>query len=106
MPGRTGADTTTDEMETNGDIEALLRELEAEERSVSLRRRQIHERIALFPDTTGELERREREISAYRRELHARIDTLRAAVSALRAESARQDGVETAVGAAENGDDD
>ena len=85
-------------METNGDIEGLLRELEAEERSVSLRRQQLHERVALFPDASGELERRERELSAQRRELHARIDTLRAAVSALRAEQARPHAVE-AVGA-------
>jgi chromosome segregation ATPase len=59
------------------DPRALLAELEAEERSVSDRRRKVHERIAMFPDASGELERRERELSQQRRELHARIDTLR-----------------------------
>ena len=99
MFGDVRADTTADAMETKGDIEVLLRDLEAEERSVSLRRQQLHERIALFPDTTGELERREQELSTQRRELHARIDTLRAAASALRAEGTRPLDVEAAVGA-------
>ena len=59
------------------DPKALLAELEAEERSISDRRRKLHERIAMFPDASGELERRERELSQERRELHARIDNLR-----------------------------
>ena len=54
-----------------------LAQLEEEERSVSSRRRKLHERIAMFPDASGELERRERELSQERRELHARIDNLR-----------------------------
>jgi chromosome segregation ATPase len=63
--------------ESGGDRKAVLAELEAEERSVSDRRRKLHERIAMFPDASGELERRERELSQQRRELHARIDNLR-----------------------------
>ena len=63
--------------EGSRDPKALLAELEAEERSVSDRRRKLHERIAMFPDASGELERRERELSEQRRELHARIDNLR-----------------------------
>jgi chromosome segregation ATPase len=59
------------------DPKALLAELEAEERSVSDRRRKLHERIAMFPDASGELERRERELSQERHELHTRIDNLR-----------------------------
>jgi uncharacterized coiled-coil DUF342 family protein len=58
--------------------QALLAELEAEERSVSDRRRKLHERIAMFPEASDELERRERELSQQRRELHERIDNLRA----------------------------
>jgi chromosome segregation ATPase len=60
-----------------GDPHVLLAELEAEERSVSDRRRKLHDRIAMFPDASGELARRERELSEQRRELHARIDNLR-----------------------------
>lgn len=56
---------------------AELRQLEEEERSVSSRRRKLHDRIAMFPDASGELERRERELSQERRDLHARIDNLR-----------------------------
>jgi chromosome segregation ATPase len=64
--------------ESGGDPHALLAELEAEERSVSDRRRKLHERIAMFPDASGELARREQELSQQRRELHVRIDNLRA----------------------------
>ena len=64
--------------EGGSDPKALLAELEAEERSVSDRRRKLHERIAMFPDASGELERRERELSQARRDLHERIDNLRA----------------------------
>ncbi len=62
---------------TQDDLRTLLAELEAEERSVSTRRRKLHERIAMFPDASSELTRREREISQQRRELHVRIDALR-----------------------------
>ena len=55
----------------------MLEELEQEERRVSARRRKLHDRIAIFPDETGELARQEREISQQRRELHRRIDELR-----------------------------
>jgi chromosome segregation ATPase len=79
-------------MATDSEIEALLAQLDAEERTISLRRAQLHERIALYPDTTGALDRREKEISRQRRELHARIDALRAALSALRNEQARAQG--------------
>ena len=78
-----------DGMQTNGDMEALLRELEAEERALSRRRKQIHDRLALFPDASGDLARQERELSEQRRELHVRIDALRAAASAIRAERTR-----------------
>ncbi len=62
---------------TQDDLHTLLAELEAEERSVSARRRKLHERIAMFPDASDELTRRERELSQQRRELHVRIDALR-----------------------------
>ena len=55
----------------------LLKELEAEEQIVSARRRKLHERIAMFPDTAGALEHQERELSSRRRELHEQIDALR-----------------------------
>ena len=60
-----------------GDLDSLLEELEDEERRVSARRRKLHDRIALFPDETGDLARQEREVSQERRELHRRIDELR-----------------------------
>lgn len=75
----------------NGDLEARLRDLEEEERTLSRRRRVLHERIALYPDATGDLERREQELSAQRRDLHARIDALRASLSTARAEETRPD---------------
>ena len=62
------------------DIDALLAQLEAEERIVSLQRRRLHDRLASFPNEATE--EREREISKQRRELHARIDALRAERSA------------------------
>ena len=71
-----------------GDTLADLPRLEQEERAVSRRRRQLHERIdfirgsgASDPDSLerlGKLEAEEREVSAKRRELHGRIDALRA----------------------------
>ena len=60
------------------DLDARLRQLEEEERAISLSRRRLHDRLALFPDMSGpELEERERELSDRRRELHAEIDQLR-----------------------------
>lgn len=65
--------------ETERELEALLQELEQEEHAVSLRRRRLHDRLALYPDYGGgDLEAQENAISARRRELHARIDALRA----------------------------
>jgi chromosome segregation ATPase len=60
-----------------GDLDSLLEELDEEERRVSARRRKLHDRMALFPDETGELARQEREVSQERRKLHRRIDELR-----------------------------
>ena len=60
-----------------GDLDALLESLDEEERRVSAIRRKLHDRMAIFPDETGELARQERELSEQRRELHRRIDELR-----------------------------
>jgi chromosome segregation ATPase len=79
-------------MAERSEMEELLAQLDAEERTISRRRAQLHERIALYPDTTGVLDQKEREISRQRRELHARIDALRAALSAMRDEQARAEG--------------
>lgn len=57
-------------------IGALLEQLEAEERAISRRRRKLHDRIAVFTDTSGSWEQQEREISKKRRELHRQIDEL------------------------------
>lgn len=65
-----------------------LSTLELRERSVSQRRRRLHDRIDFIrgggaPDTSGDTLQRlleeEREVSLERRQLHARIDELRAA---------------------------
>ena len=66
------------------ELEALLEELEAEEQAVSLQRRRLHDRLALYPGSSTDLEAKERELSARRRELHQRIDALRAQRSAAR----------------------
>ncbi len=58
-------------------LDAHLARLEDEERLVSARRRKLHERMAIFPDDSGELERQERELSARRRALHRQIDEVR-----------------------------
>ena len=70
------------------EIDALLEQLEEEERDISLRRQRLHDRIATFPNPTtkAELERREREISDERRKLHRRIDDLRARRNELRSQ--------------------
>jgi hypothetical protein len=73
-------------------IGELMKQLEAEERALSVRRRKLHDRIAIFPDTTGTLEEQEREISRKRRVLHQQIDQLLdRAVSARRAEGDSSD---------------
>ena len=66
----------------------LLARLESEERSVSSRRRRLHDRLDFMrgggavPSADEEqlrkLEEEEREVSARRRELHVEIDALRA----------------------------
>jgi len=71
------------------DLDALLEDLEAQERLISLQRRRIHDRLASFPNAATE--QREREISKQRRELHAKIDALRAERSARRAASTPAD---------------
>ena len=60
----------------NDDIEARLKELEAEEQRLSVHRASLHERLASFPNEITE--EKERELSARRRELHVEIDSLRA----------------------------
>jgi chromosome segregation ATPase len=73
-------------------IGELMKQLEAEERALSARRRKLHDRIAIFPDTTGTLEEQEREISRKRRVLHQQIDQLRdRAVAARHAEGDSSD---------------
>jgi hypothetical protein len=58
------------------DLEALLLQLESEERELSELRRKLQERVDIFPnDVTVE---QERAISNRRRELHAQIDAIRA----------------------------
>jgi hypothetical protein len=71
-------------------LEALLEQLEAEERHVSATRRRLHDRIAMSPggSSRADLERRERELSTERRELHRRIDELRSRRNVLRSEHA------------------
>jgi len=68
-------------------LEAELAKLEEEERDLSLLRRKLHDRMAIFPDGANveELEAREMELSRQRRELHMRIDEIRAQRNALRA---------------------
>jgi hypothetical protein len=70
------------------EVEALLEQLEVEERDLSTTRRRLHDRIAMFPEGAGRanLELREREISNERRELHRRIDELRARRDELRSQ--------------------
>ena len=76
-------------MESNAtDDTRILAQLETEERSVSTRRRRIHDRLDFMrsgasvpsPDHAEKLrllEEEERELSERRRELHAQIDSLR-----------------------------
>ena len=67
--------------QTHHELDARLAELEEEERAVSMRRRRLHDRLALFPDYgTGasDLAETERELSKRRSELHDEIDAVRA----------------------------
>jgi hypothetical protein len=65
------------------DLDALLEQLELEERSLSASRRRLHDQADLFGGTDGadsasaELSARERALSDRRRELHRRIDSLK-----------------------------
>ena len=70
------------------EVDALLEQLEAEERNISTTRQRLHDRIATFPDSAGKanLDLRERELSKERRDLHRRIDELRARRDELRAQ--------------------
>jgi chromosome segregation ATPase len=78
MPKQVAADEIPVD-QSREEIDALLKELEAEEQLLSASRRRLHDRIALYPDMNGaDLEAKERELSERRRELHARIDSLRA----------------------------
>jgi hypothetical protein len=64
---------------TREEIDAQLKELEAEERSLSANRRRLHDRIALYPEAgSGDLDEQERALSQRRKVLHAQIDRLRA----------------------------
>jgi hypothetical protein len=75
------------------DRSRTLAELNEEERAVSARRAQLHNRIDFLraggggpleevADVLAKLEREEREVSDYRRELHARIELARAELHA------------------------
>ena len=67
-------------------LDQELARLEEEERDISLMRRKLHDRLAIFPEGPNlvDLEAREAELSKRRRDLHKRIDELRARRSALR----------------------
>ena len=66
------------------DLDALLEQLESEERQMSALRRKLHDRLASFPNEVTE--ETERAISQQRSELHVRIDALRAERSRQRRE--------------------
>src|SRR4051794_5509988 len=82
------ADTQDVEELDERKVDELLEKLEAEERDISVTRRRLHDRIAMFPEGAGKasLELREREISSDRRDLHRRIDALRVRRDELRAQ--------------------
>jgi hypothetical protein len=65
-------------------LDALIEDLEIEEREVSAQRHRLHERLASFPNEVAS--RQEQELSKRRRELHAQIDELKAERSRRRAE--------------------
>jgi ribosomal protein L29 len=74
------------EVDVVPDIEVValgtqLLALEREEARVSAARRQLHERLASFPNVATE--ERERQLSKRRRELHAEIDRLRVELALL-----------------------
>jgi hypothetical protein len=70
---------------TRAEIDALLTQLAEEERSLSAKRRRLHDRMDIFSGASGAegaaaAERRaeERALSERRREIHAQISELRA----------------------------
>jgi chromosome segregation ATPase len=75
-------------MSREREAQESLEKLEAEERTVSTRRRRLHERIEFLRGTglqepeaaerLAKLDAEQQEVSAQRRELHAQIDALRA----------------------------
>ena len=84
MAGRGAADRERMAGTDHASLEALLRDLEDEERAVSAARRRVHDQLAVFGGGP-ELAARERELSAERRRLHERIDALRAQLAEARA---------------------
>ncbi len=83
-----GADTHRMDNLDERELDVLLEQLDADERHLSLTRRRLHDRIAMFPESTArsDLELRERELSKQRRELHRRLDELRARRNELRSQ--------------------
>jgi hypothetical protein len=69
------------------DLDALIEQLEAEEREVSALRRKLHDRLSSFPNAVTT--QQEQALSEQRRELQARIDELRATRSRRRADRPR-----------------
>jgi hypothetical protein len=71
-------------MTDDAHLDALIENLEMEEREVSAQRHRLHDRLASFPNEVTS--RQEEELSKRRRELHAQIDALKAQRSRRRAE--------------------
>ena len=76
---------------TERELDAMLEQLEEEERSVSVQRRRLHDRMALFPNSETELDLtlQEAELSKRRRDIHHRIDEIRAQRNLLRDQRSR-----------------
>ncbi len=77
-----GADAKITLVEQLGALDALLKDLEAQEREISSLRRKLHERLAVFPSAHGN--EKERELSSQRRALHREIDRLKVERNLLR----------------------
>ncbi len=81
MPRADPVDSYSMSDPTHHELDVKLADLEEQERAISLRRRRIHDRLALFPDYgngASDLAETERVISKERRELHVEIDVVRA----------------------------
>ena len=63
-------------MRTPEDLDELLTRLRDQEQELSQRRRQLHERLGIFPSESGATQ--EQEISKRRRDLQKQIDELEA----------------------------